>query len=173
MPVMTLSPVGRRVPFHSPALRNGTTAPSFSALRVTNTSGSVRVRTPSTFPYRSQAPVRPGRMRHSTGQASQVTMPSLSSLSGAVFMSFGRLALKGRQHAIGRRRHAGQPDAGGVTNGAQDGRRRRNQSRLADALGAIRTQRCAVFDDDDLDLRNIAHRRNQIVVQILAASGQV
>ena len=44
------SPAGSSEPLHSPAPRNGTMGPCFSAVRETMTIGSVRVSTPSTLP---------------------------------------------------------------------------------------------------------------------------
>ena len=63
--------------------------------------------------------------------------------------------------------------AGCVMDGAQDGRRRRHQGRLADSLGARRTQRFAILDQDALDLRHVADGRDQIVVQVLGAAGAI
>ena len=73
-----------------------------------------------------------------------------------------------RQH-----RHAIHAHAGRVMDGAQDRRRRRHQAGLADALGARRPERLAVLDQDALDLGHVADGRDQIVVQVLGAAGQV
>ena len=58
--------------------------------------------------------------------------------------SVTRLSLRGqdrRAHPVGRRRHLADGDAGGVADGVEDGRRGRDQRRLADALGAERAER--------------------------------
>ena len=55
----------------------------------------------------------------------------------------------------------------------EDGRRGRDQRRLADALGAEGTDGSAILDEDGLDLRHVAEGRDQIVVQILGPAGDV
>ena len=63
--------------------------------------------------------------------------------------------------------------AGRVMDGAEDGRGRRHQRGLADSLGARGTERLAILDQEALDLRHVAHGRNEIVVQVLGAAGQI
>ena len=57
--------------------------------------------------------------------------------------------------------------------GAQDGGRGRHQAGFAHALGAGGTERLAVLDQDALDLGHVADRRDQVVVQILGAAGEI
>ena len=75
--------------------------------------------------------------------------------------------------AVRQQRDAGGAHAGGVMDGAQDGRRGRHQAGLAHALGAGGAERLAILDQDAVDLGHVADRRDQIVVQILGAAGQI
>ena len=71
-----------------------------------------------------------------------------------------------RQHRDLAQRHAGR-----VADGGEDRRRRRDERRLADAFGAEGALRFRILDQPDVDLRHVADRRDQIVVQVLGAAG--
>ena len=60
-----------------------------------------------------------------------------------------------------------------VLDRVEDRRRRRNQRRLADALGAPRPERLRVLDEMHLDRRHIADGRYQVVVQVVGAAVDV
>ena len=77
------------------------------------------------------------------------------------------------QDARRRRRHLGHQHAGGVADGVEDRRRGRDQHMLAQPLGAERSFRIGNLDQDGLDRRHVADGRDQIVVQILGAAGDV
>jgi hypothetical protein len=55
----------------------------------------------------------------------------------------------------------------------EDRRRGRDQGRLADALGAPRTERLRVLDQVHRDRRHVADRRDQVVVQVVGAAVDV
>src|SRR3984957_13600633 len=59
-----------------------------------------------------------------------------------------------------------------MMDGVKDRGRSRNQRLLADALGPERANRGTVLDQDALDRRHVADRRDQIVVQVLALAGE-
>src|SRR5579883_658076 len=108
-------------------------------------------------------------MRQSTGQASQVMMPSPEGRAGSVI---SRLS-EGGAHAVGGRRYSAQPHARRVIDGVENGGRRRDQRRLADALGAVGAERFRILYEEAFDGRHVAEGRNEIVVEILGAARQI
>ena len=85
-------------------------------------------------------------------------------------MSFPRLRIAARTRS-GVAGHAADAHAGRVVDRVEDRRRGRDQRLLADALGAERADRRGILDQDRFDRRHVADRRDQIVVQVLAAAG--
>ena len=59
-----------------------------------------------------------------------------------------------------------------IMNRIENRRRGRDHRLLADSFRAEGPDRRRIFDQDRLDRRNVARRRNQIVVQILAFAGE-
>ena len=72
-----------------------------------------------------------------------------------------------------RRRHLRHQHAGRVADGVEDRRRGRDQHMFAEPLRAERPFRVRHFDQDRFHRRHVADRRDQIVVQILGAAGDV
>src|SRR6516225_1093179 len=63
--------------------------------------------------------------------------------------------------------HFADANASGVVNPVEDGRRGRNHSLLADSLGTEGTDGRALLDQYGFYRRNVAHRGNEVVMQIL------
>src|SRR5215813_6133149 len=63
--------------------------------------------------------------------------------------------------------------AGRMMDRVEDRRRGRDQRRLADPLGAVRAERLAVLDQDHLDRRDVAERRDQVIVEVLGLAGVI
>ena len=85
-------------------------------------------------------------------------------------------ALRGadrREHPVGQGGEAGDLGAGGVADGVEDRGRGRDQHVLAEALGAERALGVGLLDQDRHDLGHVADGRDQVVVQVLGAAGQV
>ncbi len=60
-----------------------------------------------------------------------------------------------------------------MVDGVEDRRRRRDQRRLADALGTVGAERFRILDEKTFDLGHVADRRNEIIVQILGSPRQI
>src|SRR5258706_8049155 len=118
-------------------------------------------------------------MRQSTGQASQrmTSLPSGAVLSGA--SSGSRTGLASlvfadcraqpvRQHGNPAHAHASR-----LLDRAENRGRRRDEARLADSLGAERAERFLVLDQDTTHAGGVADGRNEIVVQVFGAPGNV
>src|SRR6185437_13018944 len=107
-------------------------------------------------------------MRQSTGQASQTTMSACFLSSVSVIAR----SLERRPHPVRRRRNTAEANARRMMDRVEDRWRRRDQRRLADPLGAIGAERLGVLDEQALDRRNVADRRDEIVVQVLSTPRQ-
>ena len=83
-----------------------------------------------------------------------------------------RLSRGWRRDAVGRGRHAVNANADRVVNCVEDRRSGRNHRLLADSLGAERSDRRRIFDEDRLDRRHVAGGGNQVVVKVLALAGK-
>ena len=60
-----------------------------------------------------------------------------------------------------------------MADGIEDRRRRRDQHVLAQALGAERPLGIRHLDQYGLDVRHVADRRDEVVVQVLRAAGEI
>ena len=73
------------------------------------------------------------------------------------------------EHAVGRRRHLGHPDADSVVDRVRDRRRLRVVGHLADRLGAERPVDGRVLDDHVVELRQVLQRRAEVGAELAAA----
>ena len=112
----------------------------------------------------------PGRRR--SARCRRCVSASLSAMSSLMLAHSLRARMAARRRC-GNSGHAVRAHAGRVMDGAEDRRRGRHQAGLADALGAGGAERLAILDQDALDLRHVADGRDQIVVQVLGAAGQI
>src|SRR5476649_2185403 len=113
----------------------------------------------------------PGLMKHITGQASQRILSSILAVTSSMSVSLSgdrdRL-----QHPIGGRWNLTDARAGCMVDGVENGRRSGNQRLLANALGAEWANRRSFLDQDGFNRRHIADRRDEIIVQVLALTGE-
>ncbi len=120
-------------------------------------------------------------MRHSTGQASQVTIPGrldgggergfVRGVGGGVGGGHGAGSAASTRSGVAGTRVRRTPVACGDR--VQDGGGGGDQGGLADALGAVGAERVGVLDQDGLDRRHVADGRDEIVVQVLGPAGHV
>src|SRR5262245_53161107 len=82
-------------------------------------------------------------------------------------------ALQGRVDTIRCRRSLRDAHARRILDGREDGRRRRNERRLANALGTEGTKGGGIFDQDRLHLRHVTKCRNEIVMQVLGTAWNI